>query len=268
MLEVREVVAGYGGFEVLHAVSLAVTEQEIVALLGHNGAGKSTLLKTVYGLLPVRAGSLSFRAQRGIRAPRPATDASLDARHDKAGELPAGFVGYVPQEGNVFAHLSVADNLRLGAYSRRLPRTAASAAMDEVFALFPILRERSRRPASVLSGGERQMLAISVALMARPKLLLLDEPSAGLAPVAVQRVFDTIAEMRSKLGLTVLLVEQNVNEALRLASRAYVMEEGRIVFTGASAEREAVIHHLWGLARKRDVSSSSTAPSSGSIATP
>jgi len=247
MLEVRELVSGYGGFEVLHGVSLAVPQEEIVTLLGHNGAGKSTLLKTVYGLLPARAGEILVDGQPASRR----TD-----------------LGYVPQEGNVFPHLTVADNLRLGAYSRHGTGQAVSEAMDKVFALFPILRERRRLRASVLSGGERQMLAISIALMAQPKLLLLDEPSAGLAPILVQRVFDTIAEMRAKLGLTVLLVEQNVNEALRLTGRAYVMQEGRMVYSGPSTEREAIIHHLWGLARKRDVSSDRTVSSRGSTTTP
>ncbi len=222
MLAVDGLDAGYGSFEVLHGVSLTVEDQQIVALLGHNGAGKTTLLKTIHGLLPAWSGRISCDGAR---------------------------LGYVPQEANVFPHLSIADNLRLGAYSLGLTRPAAGAAMDEVFDLFPILRERRARPARVLSGGERQMLAISIALMAKPKLLLLDEPSAGLAPVVVQRVFDTIAEMRTRLGLTVLLVEQNVNEALRLATRAYVMQEGRIVFEGASSEREPIIQHLWGLAQ-------------------
>jgi branched-chain amino acid transport system ATP-binding protein len=234
MLEVRDVSAGYGSFEVLHAVSLAVPEHEVVALLGHNGAGKSTLLKTIYGQLPLRGGEVLFKGQ-----PRLPGGSSVSARLG---------IRYVPQEGNTFADLSITDNLKLGAYALAPDRTRLAEAMERVFNLFPILRER-RAAASVLSGGERQMLAISLAMMTTPELLLLDEPSSGPAPIMAQRVFDAMRQLCAELGTTVLLVEPNVSEALKLASHVYVMQEGRIVYAAPSSEREAIIHHLWGLRR-------------------
>jgi branched-chain amino acid transport system ATP-binding protein len=234
MLEVRGISAGYGNFQVLHGIDLAVHDGEIVALFGHNGAGKSTLLKTIYGELPQSAGEVLVAGEARARR-EGATSARLGVR-------------YVPQEGNVFPNMSIEDNLRLGAYSVDPDPELLTRRMTEVFELFPILLERRLIMARSLSGGERQMLAISLALMTAPKLLLLDEPSSGLAPVMVQRVFDAIRRLRDEMGATVLLVEQNVNEALRLAERAYVMQEGRIVFTAAATEREAIIHHLWGLA--------------------
>jgi len=234
MLDVRGISAGYGNFEVLHGIDLTVGDREIVALFGHNGAGKSTLLKTIYGEIRESAGEVLLG---GVTR----------ARRDGASSARLG-VRYVPQEGNVFPNMSIQDNLRLGAYSVDPDPGLLAQRMDEVFGLFPILRERRLIMARSLSGGERQMLAISLALMTAPKLLLLDEPSSGLAPVMVQRVFDAIRRLRDELGATVLLVEQNVNEALRLAQRAYVMQEGRIVFSAMATEREDIIHHLWGLA--------------------
>ena len=234
MLDVRGISAGYGNFQVLHGIDLTVRDGEIVALFGHNGAGKSTLLKTIYGELPQSAGEVLVAGEARVRR-----DGAMSARLG---------VRYVPQEGNVFPNMSIEDNLRLGAYSVDPDPDLLTQRMDEVFELFPILRQRRLLMARSLSGGERQMLAISLALMTAPKLLLLDEPSSGLAPVMVQRVFDAIRRLRDEMGATVLLVEQNVNEALRLAERAYVMQEGRIVFTAEASEREAIIHHLWGLA--------------------
>ena len=157
---------------------------------------------------------------------------------------------FVPQEGNVFANLTVEDNLRLGAL--RLPGDAAvhAARFEDVYETFPILRERRRARARVLSGGERQMLAISIALMTRPKLLLLDEPSAGLAPILVQRLFEMIRAIRDRFGMAVLLVEQNVNEALRIVDEVCVLEEGRVVFSGAAADKEEIVRHLWRLDRR------------------
>jgi branched-chain amino acid transport system ATP-binding protein len=221
MLEVRDLVAGYGRFEVLHGVGLDVPVRSIVALLGHNGAGKTTLLRAVSGHLARRSGTVTFSG-RSLR--------------------------YVPQERNVFSHLSVEANLRLGAYPVTGGKKAVAERMDAVFGLFPILAERRQMSASVLSGGQRQMLAIAIALMTAPDLLLLDEPSTGLAPVVVARVFDTIQQMCEELSTSVLLVEQNVNEALRLASTAYVMQEGRIVFQAPSTHKQEIVHHLWGLA--------------------
>jgi branched-chain amino acid transport system ATP-binding protein len=235
MLEVQNVTSGYGSFEVLHGVSLDVADNQVVALLGHNGAGKSTLLKTIYGQLPLRDGAVLFKGQ-----PRTSTGAAASARLG---------IRYVPQEGNTFADLSITDNLKLGAYAIKPDRMRFDACLERVFTLFPILRERRTALARVLSGGERQMLAISLALMTTPQLLLLDEPSSGLAPIMAQRVFDAVRQMCTEFGTTVLLVEQNVNEALRLAGYVYVMQEGRIVHAAPSSEREAIIHHLWGLRR-------------------
>ena len=160
---------------------------------------------------------------------------------------------YVPQEANVFPNISVIDNLKIGAYAIDPDATLLATKLEGVYSLFPVLRERQKAMARVLSGGQRQMLAISMALMTSPQLLLLDEPSSGLSPVNTQRVFDAIGRMRDELGSSVLLVEQNVNEGLRIGSRAYVMQEGRLVFSAPTSEREAIIHHLWGLAKTAEV---------------
>ncbi|MPZ59574.1 MAG: ATP-binding cassette domain-containing protein [Rhizobiales bacterium] len=236
MLDVRELRSGYGNFEVLDGVGLRVEAGQIVALLGHNGAGKSTLLKAVFGLLPVRGGTVVFDG--------------VDMTQARAFEKTARGMRFVPQEGNVFQNLSVEDNLRLGALKLPGDRAALTGRIEEIFATFAILRERRASRARVLSGGERQMLAISIALMTAPKLLLLDEPSAGLAPLAVARLFELIQQIRDRLGATVLLVEQNVNEALRVAEQAYVLEEGRMVFHGPSADKENIVRKLWRLAGK------------------
>lgn len=236
MLEVRNLGARYGEFEVLHGVDLSVGEGKVVALLGHNGAGKSALLKAIFGLLPVTSGTVTW--------------GGIDATGARPFEKSALGIRFVPQEGNVFPSLSVEDNLRLGALKMSGARAAVNMRIAEVFETFPILGERRAALARVLSGGERQMLAMSIALMTAPKLLLLDEPSAGLAPIAVQRLFEMIEKIHERLGAAVLLVEQNVNEALRLAGEVYVLEEGRLVFHGASADKEQIVRHLWRLAGK------------------
>lgn len=239
MLEVRDIRSGYGSFEVLHGVSLTVADRQIVTLLGHNGAGKSTLLKTISGQLTNQTGELTF-------------DGNPLSRKDPGATARAG-VRYVPQEGNVFPNISIVDNLKIGAYSINPDAKLLAERVAGVYELFPALKERQTAFARVLSGGQRQMLAIGMALMTAPKVLLLDEPSSGLSPVNVQRVFDAIVRMRDELGSSVLLVEQNVNEALRIAERAYVMQEGRLVFDSPASEREAIIHHLWGLAKTAEV---------------
>jgi len=239
MLEIRDVRAGYGTFEVLHGVELQVGDCEIVTLLGHNGAGKSTLLKAIVGQIATTSGEVIFKGEPL-------------ARRTPGAAAKAG-VRYVPQEANVFPNISVIDNLKIGAYALDPDAETLTNKLEGVYALFPVMRERQKAMARVLSGGQRQMLAISMALMTSPTLLLLDEPSSGLSPVNTQRVFDSIARMRDEFGTTVLLVEQNVNEGLRVASRAYVMQEGRIVFSAPTTEREAVIHHLWGLAKTAEV---------------
>jgi len=235
MLETRGLHAGYGHFEVLHGISIEVPDRTIVALLGHNGAGKSTLLKAIAGQIPTSAGETRFRGESVVRRD-PGSAARLGIR-------------YVPQDANVFPNMTLRDNLIAGAYAADPDAAALAKQFAVVYALFPALREREHLYARVLSGGQRQMLAISMALMTAPQMLLLDEPSAGLSPTNVQRLFDSFASMRDELGTSVLLVEQNVNEALRVAAGAYVMQEGRIAFHGPASERDAVIAHLWGLAR-------------------
>ena len=233
MFEVRKLHARYTDFEVLHGVDISVGERQMVALLGHNGAGKSALLKAIFGLLPVTGGSVTF--------------AGTDATHARPFEKSALGIRFVPQEGNVFPNLSVEDNLKLGALKLPGGVSRLAARYGEIYETFPILRERRKSPARVLSGGERQMLAMSIALMTSPKLLLLDEPSSGLAPIAVNLLFEMIRQINERLGTAVLLVEQNVTEALRLTEEVYVLEEGKMVFRGPSGEKEQIVRHLWRL---------------------
>jgi branched-chain amino acid transport system ATP-binding protein len=234
VLETRNVHAGYGPFEVLHGISIEVPERSIVTLLGHNGAGKSTLLRAIAGQIATTGGETLFAGEPMLRR-----DAGTAARLG---------IRYVPQDRNVFPNMTLRDNLIAGAYANKPGAAELARQLAVVYALFPALQEREHVYARVLSGGQRQMLAISMALMTAPKLLLLDEPSAGLSPANVQRLFDSFGAMRDELGTTVLLVEQNVNEALRVAASAYVMAEGRIVFHAPASGREAIIQHLWGLA--------------------
>jgi branched-chain amino acid transport system ATP-binding protein len=216
LLEVRDVVAGYGKKTVLRQISLEIAEEEVVAIIGHNGAGKTTLLRAIFGLLRLREGQIRYQGER--------IDGRRPARNVQEG------IAFVPQGHGVFPDLSVRENLELGAHA------AGTADLDErleaVFSLFPILRERDHQKAGTLSGGQQQMLALGMALVMRPKLLLLDEPSLGLAPFLVQRVLDTVIEINRGFKTAVLLVEQNVKQALRIAGRVYVMKVGRIVYTG------------------------------------
>ena len=236
MLEARGIDIAHGAFEVLHKVDLAVAERRVVGLFGHNGAGKSSLLKGLYGVLPVRAGKVTFLGE-DITGQKPFRQAARGIR-------------LVPQEGNVFANLADEDNLHMGALRLEGDASLRAARFGEIYETFPILLERRGARARVLSGGERQMLAISIALMTRPRLLLLDEPSAGLAPILVQRMFEMIAAIRERFGMAVLLVEQNVNEALRIVDDVYVLEEGRIVFSGPASEKARIVRHLWRLEGK------------------
>jgi branched-chain amino acid transport system ATP-binding protein len=217
MLEIGDLVAGYGDIPVLRGVSLSVAKGEIVTIIGANGAGKTTLLRTISGLLPPTAGHISFDAQPigGLRPDR------IVAR---------GLV-HCPEGRGVLKRMSVDENLTLGAY--RLPPGDRSETRAKVFTLFPRLKERRSQLAASLSGGEQQMLAIGRAMMARPTLLILDEPSLGLSPVLVKEMFATIRDLR-ELDVTVLLVEQNAVQALHCADRAYVLENGRIVLEGAA----------------------------------
>jgi len=214
LLELADVRAGYDKKVVLDQLSLHVDEGEVVAMLGPNGAGKTTTVRTIFGLVRPTRGAVLYRGQRieGTRA----------SEHVRNG------MALVPQGGRVFAPLSVAENLELGGYVLR-SREELGRRLEEVFALFPRLRERRAQRAGSLSGGERQMLSISRALLLRPQLLLLDEPSEGLSPLLVKEMFAALGRVAQERGTTVLVVEQNVRAALGIASRAYVMRLGRIV---------------------------------------
>ena len=210
MLKLENVHAGYGPIDVLKGITLEVGEGEIVTVLGANGAGKSTTLMTICGVNHCRSGHISF-AGKPIHNRAP---------HD----IVALGISQVPEGRRIFPRLTVRENLEMGAFHRR----DGEEALDKVYAMFPILKERQNQVGGTLSGGEQQMLAVSRALMARPKLLLLDEPSLGLAPLIVARIFDIIRQINSQ-GVTILLVEQNANMALHVAHRGYVLETGRIV---------------------------------------
>jgi branched-chain amino acid transport system ATP-binding protein len=220
MLELRGITAGYGHFTALWDVSLRVDAGEAVAVVGPNGAGKTTLLRVVSGVIPPRSGALLFD---GV---------ALTGR--PAHEVVAHGIAHVPEGRRLFPALTVADNLKMGAYLPRA-RRAYRESLERVYTLFPILAERRSQRAGSLSGGEQQMLAIGRALMSRPKLILLDEPSMGLAPVMVLRVFDLIRRIREE-GYTILVVEQNVRQVLKLVDRAYLLEVGRIKIEGRAAE--------------------------------
>jgi branched-chain amino acid transport system ATP-binding protein len=220
ILETRELVAGYGQIRALKGISFQVGDGQIVALIGANGAGKSTTLRVLSGLIRAQGGEVRLGGEDLSRA----TPAEI-VRHG---------VVHCPEGRRIFTRLSVLENLRLGHYTQRKVDSEATA-LERVFTLFPILRERRGQLGGTLSGGEQQMLAISRALMTAPKVLLLDEPSLGLAPLLVQQIFDTIREI-NRQGTVVLLVEQNANLALRMADRAYVLEAGRIVLEGSGAE--------------------------------
>ena len=215
-LRVDGLTAGYAGLPALHGVSLEVRPGEMVALVGANGAGKSTLLKCIAGLLRPWSGAIAFegRAIEGLPAHKVVRTG----------------VACVPEGRRLFGRLSVRENLMVGAYAQ-----PDAGALDEVLALFPLLRERGAQLAGTLSGGEQQMLAIGRALMSRPRLLLLDEPSLGIAPRMVAHIYQNLAAI-NRLGVTVLLVEQNVRAALALAGRAYVLQTGRVVQEGAARE--------------------------------
>jgi branched-chain amino acid transport system ATP-binding protein len=220
LLRVEEINAGYGDVPVLHKVSIDVAERELVAVVGANGAGKTTLLSSIAGLLPKRAGRVSFRGE----------DITMVAAHDLAGR---GLV-MVPEGGRLFPFMTVEENLQLGAYSKA--RAELTERLAEVMEFFPILAERRTQLAGKLSGGERQMCAIARAMMSRPAMLMLDEPSVGLSPLMVERVFEIVQLVADREGLTVILVEQNVSEALEVVNRAYVLDHGRIVREGLATE--------------------------------
>ena len=219
MLDIDSLRSRYGRIEVLHGASLSVAAGEIVTLVGSNGAGKTTLLHAISGIQPVSGGAIRFNGQ--------------PVQHVPAHRRVTLGIAQVPEGRQVFAPLSVEDNLKLGAWTRADADIAAD--IDSVYQTFPILREKRSVPAGGLSGGQQQMLAIGRALMARPKLMLLDEPSMGLAPLIVDQIFEIIAGLKAR-GITVLLVEQNAYAALAIADRGYVMETGRISLHGTGRE--------------------------------
>jgi branched-chain amino acid transport system ATP-binding protein len=223
LLEINDIHTFYGTIEALKGISLEVKEGEIVTLIGSNGAGKSTTLRSISGLTPVREGSIRFDGEEIGETP--------------PSEIVQRGISQAPEGRKIFDRMTVRENLELGAYLRRDSDQIASD-MDRVFELFPRLKEREKQKAGTMSGGEQQMLAIGRALMANPKLLLLDEPSMGLAPVLVERIYETIAEI-NKQGTTILLVEQNANFALDVSKRGYVLETGTVALSDeASALRE------------------------------
>lgn len=214
LLELANVESAYGPVRALRGVSLKVSRGSIVAVLGANGAGKTTVLKTISGILEPMKGSIAFRGEP-LRGADPA-------------DIVARGIGHVPEGREVFPFLSVHDNLRMGAYSRR-DGDAVRQDLEQVYAYFPVLRERAAQPAGLLSGGQQQMLAIGRALMGRPELMLLDEPSLGLSPKLTREIFDMLVLINRERGTTLLVVEQNAPIALSVADNGYVLENGRIV---------------------------------------
>jgi branched-chain amino acid transport system ATP-binding protein len=220
LLEVSDIRARYGAIEALKGVSLTVEEGEVVTLIGSNGAGKSTTLRSISGLTPASAGTVTFDGEDITRVP--------------AHEIVVRGIALSPEGRHCFPRMTVRENLELGAH-RRAKGPEIGQDLDRVFELFPRLQERERQKAGTMSGGEQQMLAIGRALMARPKLLMLDEPSMGIAPILVERIYETIGEI-NKSGVAILLVEQNANYALDISKRGYVLETGRVVLLGESAK--------------------------------
>ena len=218
LLEVNEVHAYYGNIHALKGISLTVEKGEIVSLIGGNGAGKTTTLRTISGLLKPRTGSVTLD--------------NIDLTQYRAHDLVSKGIAMVPEGRGVFARLSVAENLKMGAYHRS-DKGGIAEDLEQMYDLFPRLRERQTQVAGTLSGGEQQMLATARAMMSRPSLLLMDEPSMGLAPVLVETIFDTIEKI-NKEGMTVLLVEQNAHMALQVAHRGYVLQTGEIVLSDSA----------------------------------
>jgi branched-chain amino acid transport system ATP-binding protein len=232
LLDVQGLEAGYGKKTVLQGVSFHVGEGEVVAILGHNGAGKSTTLRAILGLLPARAGQVML-------------DGVPWANGDPAENVRRG-LALVPQGRGVFPDLTVVENLALGAYTQGAPAVRAER-MRDVYELFPMLAERRAQRVGTLSGGQQQMVAVGMALMQRPRLMMMDEPSIGLAPVLVQRVLATAREINRRFGTAIVLVEQNIKTALGVADRAYVMKSGRVVLERPAAALLAAQDSWWEL---------------------
>ena len=218
LLEVRDLHVFYGNIEAIKGVSLEIHEGEIVTLIGANGAGKTTTLNAISGLLRPRTGSITYQGKALAGVP--------------AYEVVTRGLSQAPEGRKIFPRMSIRENLEMGAFSR--PRQDLTADFERVYDLFPVLREREAQPGGTLSGGEQQMLAMGRALMAGPKLLMLDEPSMGLAPMLVQKIFDIVKEINAQ-GTTILLVEQNAHVALEISNRGYVLETGRVTLTDDAA---------------------------------
>jgi branched-chain amino acid transport system ATP-binding protein len=221
MLEIKNLQAGYGAINALHGISLSVKAGSIVTLIGANGAGKTTTLKTISGLLKPKAGEIFYDGKNIAGLP--------------PHQIVARGISHVPEGRLIFANLTVLENLQLGAYLQK-DRQVVRRELEHVFSLFPRLQERVKQIAGTLSGGEQQMLAIGRALMSKPKLLLLDEPSLGLAPLLVKTIFGKIVAINREQGLTILLVEQNANLALEISHFGYVLETGKVALSGASSD--------------------------------
>ena len=220
MLELKDIRTYYGNIQALKGISLEIAEGEIITLIGANGAGKSTTLMSICGVAPPRSGEIVFMG-------RP-------IQHLSPNQIVALGISQVPEGRRIFPYLTVTENLDMGAFLRS-DKTGVKADMEYIFELFPILAQRRNQAGGTLSGGEQQMLAISRALMARPRLLLMDEPSLGLAPIVVRRIFDIIRKINTESKTTIFLVEQNANLALKVAHRGYVMETGRITLADSAS---------------------------------
>jgi branched-chain amino acid transport system ATP-binding protein len=220
MLEIKDLVVNYGSIAALHGISIRVEQGSIVTLVGANGAGKTTTLRTISGIVKSKSGTVSFNGE--------------DITHLPAHRIVARGLAQSPEGRMVFANLTVMENLQMGAYLRR-DKAEIAKDFEYIFGIFPRLKEREKQTAGTLSGGEQQMLAIGRALMSRPKCLMLDEPSLGIAPLLVKTIFGKIVEINKTLGLTILLVEQNANLALEVSHYGYVLETGRIILEDKSS---------------------------------
>jgi branched-chain amino acid transport system ATP-binding protein len=220
MLEVENVSAGYGLVQILWGVSFKIREKEIVSIIGPNGAGKTTLVKTIVGLLPAKSGTIRFKGEKIEKRP--------------TYEIVKKGITMIPEGREIFPRITVDENLRLGAYAVK-DKDKVNETKARVYQIFPVLKKKERALAQTLSGGEQQMLVICRSLMSNPELLILDEPSLGLAPMIVEKVLDTL-RMINEDGVTILLVEQNIRDSLNIANRAYVLEEGKIIIEGEGRE--------------------------------
>jgi branched-chain amino acid transport system ATP-binding protein len=221
MLEVKDLHVSYGQIKAIKGISLVVPSGSIATLIGANGAGKTTLLRTISGLIKAKSGSITLNGE--------------EIKHLQPHEIVGRGIAHVPEGRMIFANLTVNENLKMGAYLRK-DTDGIEKDMDYVFTIFPRLKERLWQPGGTLSGGEQQMLAIARALMSKPRILILDEPSLGIAPILVRTIFEKIVEVNKNLGVTMLLVEQNANLALAIADHAYVLETGTIVLQGSASE--------------------------------